>query len=115
MVVPGEACGYSVLIPGIETVWPLIVLWVTYSTGLPSWRAPNAKFTCADGLVGSVPILMPTVVAVLSLLLTVTDGLMDKPVFSGWMLSTSPALSAMDHSRYDVWVLRCLTDGAPAE
>lgn len=27
--------------------------------------------------------------------------------FSGWMFSSSPALSAMDHSRYDVWVLNC--------
>ncbi len=28
-------------------------------------------------------------------------------VFSGWMFSSSPALSAMDHAVYDVWVLRC--------
>lgn len=47
--------------------------------------------------------------------LTVTDALMTEPAFSGWMLSSAPALSAMDHSRYDVWVLRCLTDEAPAE
>lgn len=31
------------------------------------------------------------------------------PVFKGWMIGSSPALSAMDHSRYDVWVLRCTT------
>ena len=42
--------------------------------------------------------------------LTVTDALMAEPAFSGWMLSSAPALSAMDHSRYDVWVLRCLTE-----
>jgi hypothetical protein len=42
--------------------------------------------------------------------LTVLDRLMDKPAFSGWMMASSPALSAMDHSRYDVWILRCLTD-----
>lgn len=29
-------------------------------------------------------------------------------VFSGWMFSSSPALSAMDHPIYDVWVLDCL-------
>lgn len=29
--------------------------------------------------------------------------------FEGWMIASSPALSAMDHSRYDVWVLRCTT------
>jgi hypothetical protein len=47
--------------------------------------------------------------------LTVMDALLAQPVFSGWMLASSPALSAMDHSRYDVWVLRCLTSEAPAE
>lgn len=31
------------------------------------------------------------------------------PVFAGWMLASSPALNAMDHPRYDVWVLRCMT------
>lgn len=42
--------------------------------------------------------------------LTILDKLMDTPAFSGWMIASSPALSAMDHSRYDVWILRCLTD-----
>lgn len=32
-------------------------------------------------------------------------------VFSGWMFSSSPGLSAMDHPIYDVWPLDC-TDGA---
>lgn len=30
-------------------------------------------------------------------------------VFEGWMVAESPALNALDHSRYDVWVLRCIT------
>lgn len=29
--------------------------------------------------------------------------------FEGWMIASSPALNALDHSRYDVWVLRCIT------
>lgn len=29
-------------------------------------------------------------------------------IFSGWMYASSPALSAMDHPIYDVWVLDCL-------
>ena len=29
------------------------------------------------------------------------------PLFQGWMIASSPALSALDHPRYDVWVLRC--------
>lgn len=32
------------------------------------------------------------------------------PVFSGWMFAESPALSAMDHPRYDLWVMSCITD-----
>ncbi|MBP7001095.1 DUF2155 domain-containing protein [Amaricoccus sp.] len=30
-----------------------------------------------------------------------------EPRFSGWMFASSPALSALDHPRYDVWVLGC--------
>lgn len=30
-------------------------------------------------------------------------------VFEGWMIASSPALNALDHSRYDIWVLRCMT------
>lgn len=29
--------------------------------------------------------------------------------FQGWMVASSPALNALDHNRYDVWVLRCKT------
>lgn len=31
------------------------------------------------------------------------------PVFSGWMVASSPALNPMEHARYDVWVLNCTT------
>jgi len=36
-------------------------------------------------------------------------------VFSGWMFASSPALSAMDHPVYDVWVLDCLGKEEPNE
>jgi hypothetical protein len=42
--------------------------------------------------------------------LTIRDALVADPVFAGWMIASSPALSAMDHPRYDVWVLRCDTE-----
>ncbi len=32
--------------------------------------------------------------------------------FSGWMFSSSPAVSAMDHAVYDVWVLECFDENA---
>ncbi|WP_373353337.1 DUF2155 domain-containing protein [Pseudoroseicyclus sp. CXY001] len=37
-----------------------------------------------------------------------------EPVFRGWMIASAPALNPMDHPRYDVWALSCLTDGATA-
>lgn len=39
--------------------------------------------------------------------LTVTDGA-GATVFTGWMIASSPALSAMDHPRYDIWVESCI-------
>ena len=38
---------------------------------------------------------------------TILDSGLTDPVFHGWMVASSPALSALDHPRYDVWVLRC--------
>ena len=38
----------------------------------------------------------------------------EAPVFSGWMFAESPALSAMDHPRYDVWVISCTTSSGEA-
>jgi hypothetical protein len=42
--------------------------------------------------------------------LTIRDALVTDPVFSGWMIASSPALSALDHPRFDVWILRCATE-----
>lgn len=42
--------------------------------------------------------------------LTIRDEGQPEPIFSGWMIASSPALNALDHPRYDVWVLRCKTD-----
>jgi len=48
--------------------------------------------------------------------LTIMDSGVAAPVFEGWMVASSPALSALDHPRYDVWVLRCsLPEGALPE
>jgi len=49
--------------------------------------------------------------------LRITDarGEDDRPAFEGWMFADSPALSAMDHPRYDLWLIRCtISDGAVA-
>jgi hypothetical protein len=34
-------------------------------------------------------------------------GAKDTPIFHGWMFASSPALSAMEHPVYDIWVTRC--------
>ena len=39
--------------------------------------------------------------------LEITEAGSEAPAFSGWMIASAPALSALDHPRYDVWVIRC--------
>ena len=42
--------------------------------------------------------------------LEITDVRPDSPavqIFSGWMFASSPALSALEHPVYDVWVIDC--------
>ncbi len=44
--------------------------------------------------------------------LQITDRLgaeVPAEVFSGWMFASSPALSALEHAVYDVWVVDCLS------
>jgi hypothetical protein len=36
-----------------------------------------------------------------------------KRMFSGWMFASTPALNALEHPTYDVWVITCKTDEAP--
>jgi hypothetical protein len=93
-------------------------------------QAPGAKLRLLDRLTGEViDVILPTAQAqVFGRLtvqldecryppdrsfaeayahLTIMDAAVEKPVFLGWMLASSPGLSALDHPRYDVWVLRC--------
>ena len=39
--------------------------------------------------------------------LVIRDAHQLAPVFRGWMIASSPALNALDHARFDVWVIRC--------
>ena len=41
--------------------------------------------------------------------LVIREAGVEQPVFNGWMVAASPALSALEHRRYDVWVMRCST------
>ena len=31
----------------------------------------------------------------------------EKKIFSGWMFSSSPSISALEHAVYDVWIIDC--------
>ncbi len=42
--------------------------------------------------------------------LEIYDQVNTNTVFSGWMVASSPALNALDHPRYDVWLLRCSSE-----
>ena len=39
--------------------------------------------------------------------LTITDTHSRQTLFTGWMIASSPAISALDDARYDVWVIGC--------
>ena len=39
--------------------------------------------------------------------MTITDTVRGTTVFAGWMIASSPALSALDDARYDIWVISC--------
>jgi hypothetical protein len=42
-------------------------------------------------------------------LIRVVDARAVQELFAGWMVASSPALNALEHPRYDVWLLRCIT------
>jgi hypothetical protein len=52
------------------------------------------------------PTELPEVTAFLEVQ-EVQPGVLPVLVFSGWMFASSPALSAMEHAVYDVWVIDC--------
>ncbi|MCP4394765.1 MAG: DUF2155 domain-containing protein [Alphaproteobacteria bacterium] len=37
----------------------------------------------------------------------IKQGENERLIFSGWMFSSSPALSAIEHPVYDIWVIKC--------
>ena len=42
--------------------------------------------------------------------LTIREAGVKDAVFQGWMVASAPALNPVNHSRYDVWVLRCTVE-----
>ena len=48
-------------------------------------------------------------------ILDVRPGEAPKALFSGWMFASSPALSALEHPVYDVWVVECMNAASSPE
>jgi hypothetical protein len=42
-------------------------------------------------------------------------GAKDGSIFKGWMFASSPALSAMEHPVYDIWVTGCKDKTSPSK
>lgn len=38
---------------------------------------------------------------------TVYESNKPQPLFRAWMIASAPALSAIEHPRYDIWLIRC--------
>lgn len=47
--------------------------------------------------------------------ITVMSASGETEIFQGWMIASSPGLMALDHVRYDVWPLRCVSEDAVTE
>lgn len=43
----------------------------------------------------------------------VNEGVPPVPLFSGWMFASSPAINALEHPVYDVWVIDCRISAPP--
>ena len=44
--------------------------------------------------------------------LIVKDKLLNKLIFQGWMFSSSPSLSSLEHPINDIWLLNCINKKA---
>lgn len=87
----------DVLAPaGVPVRFGTLTITARYCYTVPPEEPPetNAFLQIDDGRPGEVP----------------------KRMFSGWMFASTPALSALEHPVYDVWVITCRTDQpGPAE
>lgn len=43
-----------------------------------------------------------------------TEKQTEELVFKGWMFASSPAISAMEHPLYDLWLIGCKNDAPPS-
>jgi hypothetical protein len=65
-----------------------------------------------DACFAAPPTAMPESAAFLRIVDNPPNG-ESAEVFSGWMFASSPAVSALDHAVFDVWVIACLDAPVP--
>lgn len=93
---------------------------MTFEADVGSTLKFGSLFIKVQSCQKSSPVDLPEAAAFLQIWEDTPEGKKKKAedesewVFSGWMFSSSPALSPMDHPIYDVWVLDCMgAEGAP--
>lgn len=67
----------------------------------------NSLFIKARACRRSSPLARPESAAFLQIWERKPTDIESRWVFSGWMFSSSPSVSAMDHPVYDVWLIEC--------
>lgn len=130
MIAARVACAALMLLAGLGLIAPAGATTVVVMQGLDKTTARVSTFEGAAGSVvhfGTLAITVhdcrkhpPEEDPETAAFLDIDENLpgQAKPVhwFTGWMFASSPAVSALEHPVYDVWVLDCRTDtGSPAK
>ena len=113
--------------PGDETTWAVLQGLDKTTARVSTVEAPvggMARFGTLEIVARACHKKPPTEPPESAAFLEIVDVRPDSPavrVFSGWMFASSPAVSALEHPVYDVWVIDCrkgpaaATAGEPAE
>lgn len=98
----GVASGVGAIVRGLDKVSGQVLDLELYSGG--GRAVMGLEVDLADC---RYPMENPTGDAYAYLTIRAAEGA--GTLFEGWMIATAPALNALDHSRYDIWVIRCIT------
>lgn len=135
----GEGCSARWKRSGIWQVVPVLLLFLVQPANAKQIANPIAIFSGLDKITGETTtfevdigqekqfgglIVKPDVCYTREIteepkttsFVEVTEVELDnsrKPVFDGWMFAESPALNAVEHPVYDVWLVGCRDPNAP--
>jgi hypothetical protein len=99
--------------PAADTMWAVLQGLDKTTARVSTVEAPVggvARFGTLEIVARACEKKPPTEPPESAAFLEITDVRPDSPavrVFSGWMFASSPALSALEHPVYDVWVVDC--------